>query len=263
MGSNFLIPGELYKQITKSGYFRNDSPYRNTPLKGLFLSPPNEKYLQDGVYRMVTNKEYVDMHGVGNKALILKGFRANEALIKDSVRDLMDMHVLPHSEDLFVASPVQQLNLVNRDFLVKTTRNMLSSPDMIIPDFYGINPETGADERETNWDYGASSYADGTWHPEHLFTNSERNRKNLYWVPEEINYDARPEATGLGHRYNSPVYARTPRTRSQFPRWQYSVDHRNYDRHNGESLAEGGISDRRVQRPSGYNTANLRYKSTY
>jgi hypothetical protein len=50
-----------------------------------------------------------------------------------------------------------------------------------------------------------------------------------------------------------------------FPAWQYTVNNREYDRHNGEGLREGGRSDRRVDsaRRSGYDMSDLTSKSTY
>jgi hypothetical protein len=69
---------------------------------------------------------------------------------------------------------------------------------------------------------------------------------------------------GPGNRYRYDFYGKGGFSGGgTFPRWQYSVDDRPYERNNSEGLRDGGTDDRRVQRPSGYNMSALTTKSSY
>lgn len=289
---SLLIPEEFRKSINKySGYLSTESKYRNKNLKGLFRTVENQKYLVQGLFNLITHPDYVeknlplptedyrDYEGYGirtgynndgessivpNKVNhLISAFKTKKKFLEDNIEDLIEMTEIPYKEDIIVSNPIQQLHILNKSFLLKTSKNIVQNPEMLVPRFNAINPETGADESNIEWDYTSESYADGVWKPEHLFTNSNRNRDNPYWIPLEVNYYANSDSTGPGHRYYSKQYSTTQRTRSQFPRWQSSVDDRPQEREANESLREGGISDRRVQRNRGYNMTALVSKSTY
>ena len=70
-----------------------------------------------------------------------------------------------------------QLHHVNKTFIKNTIKNIKNSPS-----FYYKKPI------KHEYKYDKSSYADGFWHPEHLFTNSNRNRNNAYWKPLQIGF---------------------------------------------------------------------------
>jgi len=276
-----------------SGYLSQKSKYKNKNLKGLFRTIENQRYLIGGLYNLITHPVYVqrnlplptedygDYEGYGirtgfnndgspqneltlNKThLLISAFKKKKKFLEDNMEELIEMTDIPYKEDIVVSNPVQQLHLLNKDFLLKTSKNIIQNPEMLVPRFTAINPETGADESNIEYDYTCESYADGVWRPESLFMNSKRNRDSPAWIPLETNYYSNDDSSGPGHRYYSKQYATTQRTKSQFPRWQYSVDDTPLEREVNESLREGGISDRRVQRNRGYNMSALVSKSTY
>lgn len=302
-----LIPPEFNLQVNKySGYISPRSPYAKKTLKGLFHSPENERYLARQLYILITNPTFVERHtsqpsedymdldgwshtGFGNGVelearrvqRLCDTFRGKAAFLAQNIDQFIDMHPLPYSEDLFVANPIMQLHDVNRAFLLKTAQNIIQNPTMIEPRFFAINDETGQSESEIEWDYTSESYSSGVWCPEHLFSNSKRNRYNPPWRPVDVNFYSDPTSTGLGHKYynkwnfNLPrdkkgrditgtvnAYSASMHTRSQFPRWQDAGSDRAYDYDNYETLKEYN-ADRRVQRPHGYNMSALVSRSTY
>jgi hypothetical protein len=300
---SLLIPDQYKTQINKySGHFHSKSVYAKKNLKGLFRDPANLRYLCGGLYKLITNVTYVqknipvgvqdynDYQGGGyatgfnntnqellNKktALLVAAFsRPSVAkFLLHNIQDLIEQTDIPYPEDIVVVNPVQQLHALNKSFLVKTSKNIIQSPEMLLPGFNSINPETGKYEGNTEYDFNCESYADGVWRPETLFTNSNRNRNTPYWTETEVNYYSDADGVNgfadgsdqnkLGHRYYSPEYSHSQRTRSQFPRWQYSVDYHRQDHTDPGSLREGGDSDRRTQRPRGYDMSHLTSKSTY
>jgi hypothetical protein len=291
---SLLVPPEVSRDINRySGFLSSKSKFSQKNLKALFRCPENLRYLAKGLYNLITNPWYVgrnsplptedyrDYAGFGirtgfnnngdpdasitasNMNRLITAFKSRKDFLEENIEDLVEMTEIPYAEDIVVSNPIQQLHFLNRDFLLKTSRNIIQSPEMLIPRFHAINPETGEDESHIEYDYTSESYSDGVWHPEHLFTNSQRNHNNPYWVPLEVNYYANDNSKGPGHRYYSGQYSATKRTRSQFPRWQYSVDDAPLEKDVNETLREGGISDRRTQRNRGYNMMNLVSKSTY
>lgn len=282
-----VIPPEIRKDINKySGFIDPDSKYAGMTMKGLFRCPANVQYLSKELYSLLTHPGYVlknlgdndndyhlgitegrkfnnRSHGIAQQraALLIKKFKQSQSLLNAMMEDMIEAHPLPPREDLTVSNPVQQLHQVNMDFLLKSSHNIIQSPDTLIADVYATNPDTGTTKR-ANWDYDASSWSDGTWHPEHLFTNSERNRDNPYWVPLSIERDSDSQATGVGHRYNSSVYAQNNR-QSQFPGWRTAIQHRAYERNNTEGFREGAGGDRRTQGTRGFDMSALVSRSTY
>lgn len=211
------IPPEVKRDIDpSSGWLRLDSPFHGRPLVGLFRMPQNIAYLG----RILGTPE-------------------------SETWDLVISFALPHWEDFNTENPVRRLHIVNTTFLKQAAKAIADAP---------VIKETA------QWEYGDASWADGTWHPEQLFTNSERNRKSGYWSEWSLTpgtyFDASPEATGPGHRFNREVYGC-----HQFPRWQDL--RRQIDRDIDEDLREGGNSDRRTVRPSGYNMATLQTQPSW
>jgi len=283
-----------------SGFISMESDYYDKTVKGLFYLPINVQYVSDELMTLITHKKFVennidmsitnvetsadtDEERIVNTAdpslqfsqlepsaadrrvnLIISIFIKNEDIIRNNVPNLMRSNQSPkykaHREDLAIDNPVVQLHLINKEFIYQTAKSMILSPFNLDPSAAYINLETNKSEINTNWNYTAASWQDGTWHPEHLFTENERNRENPYWVPYEVDYDSRSGSRPIapGHRYNSSVYD----SESQFPRWQYSMNDRPISRDQG-GYAASGTNDRRVQRPNGYNMTALLSRTTY
>lgn len=305
-----IVPPEIKQDINvHSGYINSDSKFYNKNLKGLFYTNENKIYLSNELYTLITFKQYVkdnlpddniqDVNksfGFDNDKDYIIGFNNKSQyldkvnrLVNDFIKQksninrytflLMESYQLPFNEDLSTLNPVQQLHSVNLDFLVNTSKHIIQSPQNLIANFNEFNPDTGAYEGDTEYDFTAESYSDGTWHPEHLFTNSQRNKKNPYWMPLEVNIYSDPDAKGVGHKYNDILYNQgtleyyksdkaydgTPKgginqnakgqnnSYGQFPGWQTTVNNRFYDGDNTGGLKDGGNDDRRVQSPHGYN----------
>jgi hypothetical protein len=297
--ARLVIPPPLRAEVNPhSGFLNPDSRYGHKSIKGLFFTPENQEYLLREVHAVLLNTKYVqskmrstaaphdgwsrlDSQDSASRARTLTlGFTDAEPLLRQQMGDLMRAFYsplnAPQREDFSVANPILQLHDLNKQFVLQTSDTFIYSPQTLIAHINEINPETGQRERP-QYDYSAESWQDGTWHPEHLFTQSDRNRANPYWKPLEVDFDANPEnrARGPGHRYNAPFYAGSPTgtpprrnaagqavSASQFPIWQYTPSIRPYS-HDQSSLREGGDGDRRVQGSRGYNTASLRNRSTY
>jgi hypothetical protein len=385
---SLLVPPEMAKSInSSSGFLVRSSSFGGKNLKGLFYTIENRKYLVDQLYSLLTNRDFVqDTISSIEKTLendtlrtkakqsvaLIKLFTPIKPILVDRIQVLIEAWKLPNREDHAIHNPILELSLVNQEFLVTTAKTIIQSPDCIVTDYYDIDPNTlKVDAPE--WDYGAASWADGTWHPEHLFTQSKRNRANVYWVPMNVTFDTNPPVgddwkkygdrptafhpraqhynpdrakvalptpaqknvqlvnqqnrrerftdgmppisragissisainpkyrdipniqdlleeqsypyngsdgfskfyhvedqvyapgPGPGNRYRYDFYGQGGFSDGgTFPRWQYSVDDRPYQRDNSEGLREGGSSDRRTQRPSGYDMSALTTKSFY
>lgn len=349
---SLLVPPQFVKDINRfSGFISISSKYGNKSTKGLFLTVENKNYLINELYKLLCNREYVShiVSGLDHYTEIeqntdlhkrfVKCRKQLEIMIPDIIVDWM----LPYREDKAIKNPIQELSLINKDFLDTTARTLIQNPESVIPDFYEYDPQTEIHHKE-EWGYGASSYSDGTWHPEHLFTESERNRQNPYWIPVEVSFDTNPPGSpfhprndhynlrsrnagckqpdqretfianptttswddlnridqlhpnfqdipslidyleepdypifnngkanlpyapgpGPGNRYAYDFYGdKGFSSGGTFPRWQYSMNHRYYDRDNSDGLREGGRSERRIQRPNGYDMSALTSKSSY
>ena len=66
--------------------------------------------------------------------------------------------------------------------------------------YENMNEETGELE-DAEYSYSAASYADGVWRPEHLFTQSQRNRENPYWSLNRTEFSDSPNARGPGNKW--------------------------------------------------------------
>lgn len=393
---SLLIPADMLRDINvHSGYIKIQSRFSGKNLKGLFFTNENRQYLAKELYSLLTNDRYVSdvaeslqvvpIYSDGRTVMHTSDasiYKPYASVLNERILVLMEAWPQPKREDLLIVNPIHQLSNLNKDFLINTSRTIIASPDCLIPAYYDTVPETGkADAPE--WDYGAASYTDGTWHPEHLFTQSKRNKSNPYWMPVNITFDTNPPPgetykgdrptafhprvthydTGAraqitrppypGHSSGPPkqreaflpapgkagapgqpfrvgqlsgrsrldtspmavidqeytdvpsiidlltepsypVHGRGPVSSTYhiesgaysggvgpgnryrfdqygkggfsgggtFPRWQYSVNDRPYQRDNREGLREGGGSDRRVQQPHGYDMSALLTKST-
>lgn len=274
---SLIVPPEIKNAINKySGYIDPQSPYAHKDLRGLFLSPVNRLYLARNLQALVTNRKFVVDHwpkdqpySVQEASRYIATFKAVNFTVY--INDIMESHPMPAPEDIAVSNPLQQLDHVNRDLLMQSANNLLQSPTSVAPDIYTIDPDTGSKDRP-DYDYSAESFSDGTWHPEHLFTNSQHNRDNPYWKELEVNFDTDPDATGVGHRYANPLYTNqgkptrgtgtSPRF-GQFPGWQVTPHFRFHEKQIGETLREGGNSDRRVLQPGAYDMTALTRKPHY
>jgi hypothetical protein len=316
---SLLIPKEIRQDINShSGYISVSSKFGQKNLKGLFYTDENQSYLVKELSILLTNEAYVkdtaeSLH-IKTQPPLFKPYLNDLAT---RIRVLMEAWPLPHREDTLPGNPVMALSNLNKDFIINTSKTLIMSPDSLILNYYDKDPTYGnVDAPE--YDYGAASYSDGTWHPEHLFKQSKGNRANPYWKPLTVSFDTNPPPAKRGaafharnpNRYPIPEnfdsgpddllngsypyhgkdiisttyhsetdkYAPGPgpgnkyrydhwgdggfTTGGTFPRWQTSVNNRQYQRDNQESLREGGLSDRRVQRPSGYDMSTLLSKST-
>ena len=317
-----VIPLEIKRDINKfSGFISTNSKFANKNLKGLFRTNENMKYLSHELYQLLTNEQYIrnnlpdnsieDIHaistnedhdyritGYGNDSYysdkskqLVKWFLKQKPNVDRNIFAMVEAHQLPFQEDLDTLNPIQQLHHVNLDFLVKSSRNIIQTPQNLVIGVNHINPDTNNIEY-AEYDYDPSSYSDGTWHPEHLFTNCSRNRENPYWLPLEVNIYSDADAKGVGHKYNDIIYnqgtrdyyasniaydgsAKNPKVNTkqktpslwksddtnnsygQFPMWQTSVNKRYYDKDNTSGLRDQGENDRRVQIPHGYNMKKL------
>lgn len=382
---SLLVPPEMVKAINpSSGFLTMNSLYGGKNLKGLFYTNDNRKYLVDQLHSLLTNQDFVQdaissivktaeddrlKTGAKQSLELTRLFKPIKPIISERIQVLVEAWELPRREDHTIRNPILELSLVNQEFLVTTAKTMIQSPDCIIPDYYDVDPNTlRVDAPE--WDYGAASWTDGTWHPEHLFTQSKRNRANVYWVPTNITFDTNPPigddwktygdrptafhpraqhynpnrskvsqptplqknvqlsfpkrenftdgipmtrpnisaankinpkyrdvpniqdlleeqsypyigANGFSEKYHveDQTYAPGPGPGNRyrydfygqggfsgggtFPRWQYSMDNRPYEKNNSEGLREGGSGDRRVQTPGGYDMSALTTKSYY
>lgn len=430
---SLLVPQEIIKTINPhSGFISISSKYGGKNVRGLFLLHENRVFIANQLYKMLTNERFVrdqvesmqaaqsssfslldrDKSDTSNHTLIgqrrvkqlVQMFRGTQAVIFPRVRVLIEGWPLPYREDSTVKNPVQQLSLINQEFLLTTARSIVQTPDCLVAGYFDTDPDTQKRDAP-EWEYGAASYADGTWHPEHLFTQSDRNRENPYWIPDLVPFDTNPppgddvsltrgvkdRATTFHPRMahypgppskqehfdqqptrrapqpskqpSKPVHPALQRARQErfipeyepdttdyddetpplypdlesgerlsrkssdeslhgllqqetdeqlettsypyaghnsfsdtyhmqdykyapgpgpgnrykydfygeggfsgggtFPRWQYSMNNREYQRDNSEGLREGGISDRRVQTGHGYDMSRLWSKSTY
>lgn len=383
---SLLIPQEYIKDISqKSGFLANGTKYSNKNLKGLFMGPENVDYLGRELYKLIVNPKFIAFvlskpehakdvfhdsadyvysqarmkESISNQAnRLAKIFTGRQKFIMDLIPDLINSNPKDFwlndffSEDYGVNNPVQRLSTLNKRFLETNATGFILQPDSLDENYSHINPDTGKVEY-TEYDYGAASYSDGTWHPEHLFTENTRNRAHPYWVPREVMFDTNPPKplrkgfnpydenrivkkegydrlqndglhhydgiddidfitkNGSEHFSQSVDHSATERSVNQlsafplldklsedpylddytygpgpgpgnkykfssygdgglsgggtFPRWQYSMNDRPYDRNIDDGLREGGISDRRENssRRTGYDMSALISKSTY
>ena len=387
---SLIVPPEMIKEINpNSGFINMRSQFGSKNLKGLFYTSENKRYIVNQLYKLITNKDFVQdtivslSTNASERQIIelVNQFKDILPILNQRIQVLIEAWTLPYREDHAIKNPVMELSLVNQEFITTTATTFIQSPDCIMVDYYTTDPNTG-NKDTSEWDYGASSWTDGTWHPEHLFTQSNRNRDNPYWTPINVTFDTTPALGDAAYNnrptafhpraphYNksrseivqptprqknvtkpvksvqsgraglyredfsslddteqlpvmrpsissasqiSPMYIDTPNIQDlleeqsypyigsdefsksyhvnnklyapgpgpgnryrydfygkggfsgggTFPKWQYSMNDRPYERNTSEGLREGGSSDRRVQRPAGYDMTALTNKSSY
>ncbi len=308
-----ILPKEIKQDVNPlSGYINSDSRFYKKSTKGLFMSKENIRYLEVETLSMLTFFPYVESVLLksketysGNRAEVsryIKEFDKNDSRVYTFVQATVFDHKLPYPEESLHKNPIILLHNINRDFIFDTSRNLILSPDCIIHDFYDTDPLTGQNYFKNgggaglgngDWDYGVASYSDGTWHPEHLFTECRANRGITYWTPGEVTFDTDPPGqpfhprenhyhlnsrtkrsvlSGIGpgpgpgnkYKYDSYTPGGFKLSEGLFPRWQHPAQylrlgHRNID----EGLHDGGRGDRRVQTNRKYDLSHLLSKSTY
>jgi len=336
---SLIIPSEIKNSINPtSGYVKYNSKFGKKNLKGLFICPENIDYLVKELFTLITCEQYVSeanknvdtyTDSVYHYDDLHIQFKKCRNQLNAQIRELVEEWKLPYEDEKVLLNPVQQLHQENYSFLTTSAKTIIQNPHTLIHDIYMTDPYTKKHDAP-EWSYGAASYSDGTWHPEHLFTESKQNRANPYWQPLEVTFDTNPpdgpfhthhnmedryspgvepcnmlekmmnnveddcingddlnypyttnshgditnytDGAGPGNRYMYDHYgdytncSKSRRGFSKggtFPRWQYSVNHRPYQRNIDEGLSEGGNADRRIQRPSGYDMSALLSKSTY
>lgn len=227
-------------------------PMNDWNIRQLFMNKVNTDYLCNNIVHVLSNPAFVykNIDPKREKSVCVKLAKAfanrRNRILEYSKSEIAEFQ-FPYPEDLTTTSNFFRLQDLNRQFIFGVAVGILKTPDAVLENFYELDPEMLEFNRK-DYAYGASAYSDGSWHPENLFLESDHNRKYKnhqdYWV----SWNSNPEETGLGHMYNKPYYAH----KGSIPHWQYSMNNRPYERDNGESLREGGMSDRRTQVPRGY-----------
>lgn len=113
---------------------------------------------------------------------LAKQFGKFSRSIADAVPAMVEEYVLPYNEDLKTHNPIMELHYINLDFLTSTSETIIQNPTSFLPNFNNWNDDLGTlDKDPKDYEYSAESWNDGTWHPEHLFTQSKANRSISYW----------------------------------------------------------------------------------
>lgn len=113
---------------------------------------------------------------------LAKQFGKASKSIAAAVPAMVEEYVLPYNEDLKTHNPIMELHYINLDFLTSTSETIIQNPTSFLPNFNNWNDDLGTyDKDPKDYEYSAESWNDGTWHPEHLFTQSKANRSISYW----------------------------------------------------------------------------------
>jgi len=246
---SLLVPNEFKRQINKySGSLDHGTTFSHKNIRGLFRSPENTEYLTKQTYILLSSPRYINSKVANDSGDTLSTkFKTRATMILQVVPELVSEYKLPYSEDLVNDTPIQQLHFVNKKFLEDTSHNLILNPSILIENYYDINPDTGEDESNYEYQYTSSSYSDGTWHPEHLFTNSQRNRKNPYWVPLSIEFDNGPDARGPGNRYKHIADMKDERGIYEYDSHEYDIGVENFKEYATLGLlgSAGSLKNRR------------------
>jgi hypothetical protein len=126
----------------------------------------------------------------------------------DRISHLIDVglsnYKLLKFEDIYDLNPVNVVKANNQKFIGDFLANLRYDYDSMFNS--DIDPDTGKHIQMATYDYDATSWNTGTWKPEDLFLKSKRNADVGYWQNLNIEFNSSPQATGLGHRYNSKLY---------------------------------------------------------
>lgn len=270
---NLVIPPEYKKTVSGiSGFISAGSIYSRKTTRGLFLDPVNRAYLHKELCILLTHPGYISSVASDLGIKRVPNFDGQLDTVHNIIDELVESWKLPYREETAVSNPVLELHHINTDFLKTMVRTIVSSPDTLDSEYFYRDGTMPTED----WEYGPASYSDGTWHPEHLFTQSQQNRNAGYWKPMNISvssgdYDKwQPQpnhycvSARRGHKYESKAYGnytdpdcdeRGFSASTIFPRWQYNYRH--HDREDSSGLAEAGQGDRRVQQGRKYDMSAL------
>jgi hypothetical protein len=272
---SLLVPPEFKKQVDRvSNYIDTDAIQGEREIKGLFRSPENVKYMQKSIPTILRVPQFVAdnsiVQGIGSteslEAMIytaevqpkhiqlIQMFAKEKYQLTRVIPELMEAYTqpyaFPYDEDWINSNPIQQLHFINRKFILETSRLIIQSPEIVIGGFENINQDTGEVEIG-EYDYTAASYSDGVWKPEHLFTQSTRNRANPYWVLRRVEFSDTPDARGPGNKWKQ--FGDSSDTRNLYDDIDYgdaeAEYHRRYDNLTPDdilrqdTMAEHGIDD--------------------
>lgn len=260
-----VIPRKLKENIDQTGKIKATSEYNGWTLKKLFLLPENIVYLRDELAQVLVNEKFVndkmvpDIQYTAN--FLVSQFRENLYKIFYTINTLVEQYPIPKFEDLPYNLPILQLSELNKAFINTTSLTYINKPEILVPDFDRIDPDTLV-KKFGQYDYDSSSWVNG-WKPEDLFVNNAENRKSPYWTSYRVALDGQGnDKTGVNNIYDRPVYNNAKNGR--FPYWQVTPQHRHYDRDNQDMTYNyGGIADNAVQTNRGYDMTALKTKSTY
>jgi len=119
---------------------------------------------------------------------LAKRFANASRSIADAVPAMVEEHVLPYNEDLKTHNPIMELHYINLDFLTSTSETIIQNPTSFLPNFNNWNDDLGKNDDPKDYEFSAASWNDGTWHPEHLFTQSKANRAVGYWDDTTVEF---------------------------------------------------------------------------
>jgi hypothetical protein len=208
--SRLVIPKEFKTVINPlSGYINSKSQFYGKTARGLFMYPSNIQYLQTETESMLTFAPYVSAvlektdtpAGKTTVSRLVDGFKQYDYRVFTMIQQAIPKYKFPYAEESLIKNPVMQLHKINRDFILDFSKDLILSPTCVIYDFNDYDPDTGTRD-DVEWDYGASAYSDGTWHPEQLFSNSKNNKKEGYWVPGDVLFDTDPPGQPFHPRDN-------------------------------------------------------------
>lgn len=261
-----MLPVEIKNSINSfSQYIDSSSKFTGMDENRLFSHPVNVNFIENTILTLLQSEKYVSRvaelnrvpnYGFAKRVQALVESRKNNSLNVINKQDLYDDILDSVSVYQHIAwesyNPVVRLEIMNRKFITSYARNIILSPETLFSNYWST-----ADNTEfQDYEYNTESWGDGTWHPEHLFTNTIANKKAGYVHEFEVNVNANSDKHELGHKYNSEVYD-FERSGGKFPSWQYTPNYRYYDRGPG-GLREGGKSGRRTNFISGYDMSDLR-----
>lgn len=219
---SLTVPIEMIKEINPhSGFINMKSRFGGKTVKGLWYTNENRSYLIDQLYSLLTNSDFVQdtIQAVDTNSKpmdLVKQFKPIKPVLGQRIQVLIEAWKLPYREDHSIHNPVMELSNINCEFLTTTAATIIQSPDCVLKGYYNHDPNTGKHD-DPEWEYGAASWADGTWHPEHLFTQSKRNEANPYWVPVSVTFDTNPPPGDDASIYGDRPTAFHPRAQHYNP----------------------------------------------
>jgi hypothetical protein len=190
---------QLYSLVSHPQYVHDHSDASSSI--GLDIaSEEQSNYVADGVKRDISRptlrgEPFRNKHTTPTRRAyeIAKNFKAARNEFNEMVPNMIEEYVLPYTEDMKTTNPVIELHHINLDFLTTTAEMVIQNPASLIEKFRTWNEDTGEYVEGKDCNYSAESWNDGTWHPEHLFSNTKSNRNAGYWKARETAF------------YNGPI----------------------------------------------------------